>query len=129
MNSFLSDQIRQAILISAIALFCYSGTASAQSAEELKLEVETLKKRVQELESTPCVDPNVSNPPTKKIKSDGNPWHSLQVGMSKTDVTSLLGKPGRIDKWGKGEAWYYPNSRGGEVDLDANGTVSGWLEP
>lgn len=130
MNSFLSVQltvIRPVILISAVALFFNPGNATAQSAEELKLEVEALKKRVQELEANQCDAKTPKSP--RKIKSDGNPWHSLEVGMSKDEVSSLLKKPGRVDKWGTGEAWYYPDARGGEVDFDTKGTVSGWLEP
>jgi len=59
----------------------------------------------------------------------GNSWHSLQVNISKAEVTSLLGKPGKIDKWKTGEAWYFPNPKGGEVDFNADDNVTGWLEP
>ncbi|MGZ4957440.1 MAG: hypothetical protein ACXV8Q_20265 [Methylobacter sp.] len=133
MNIFLCHHhhaaklVHHTFLISAVGLFCYSANVPAQSteAQELKLEVETLKKRIQELQSSnPAKVPSV-----KTRKSDGNPWHSLQVNMSKTEVNSLLGKPGKVDKWKTGEAWYFPNPRGGEVDFDANGNVSGWLEP
>jgi len=131
MNIFLyhhvAGLVRHVFLMSTISLVCYSGNALAQATEiqELRLEVEALKKRVQELQSTnPVKAPNVK---TKKVT--GNPWHALQVNISKAEVTSLLGKPGKIHKWKTGEAWYFPNSKGGEVDFDANDKVSGWLEP
>lgn len=123
----VTELIRHIILIPAILLLCYSDNALAESTEtqELKLEIEVLKKRIQELESTKTVTP----PKVKTGKMTGNPWHSLQVNLSKAEVILLLGKPGKIDKWKTGEAWYFPNSRGGEVDFDTNGNVSGWLEP
>lgn len=122
----ITKLVRRTFLMSAIALFCSSGNALAAAeptgCEELKVQIDMLKKRVQELESTKT--PNV-----KSKKGTGNKWDSLQVNASKKDVTSILGKPGRIDKWKTGEAWYYPNHRGGEVDFDINGKVTGWLKP
>ena len=96
----------------------------AESAEvqALKLKVEVLKMRVKELES-------IKTPKLNTKKTGGSPWQSLVVGLSKAEVTSLLGKPGKIDKWKTGEAWYYPNSKGGEIDFNINGKVSGWLNP
>ncbi len=109
----------------------------------MRLEVETLKKRVQELESAKPVKtpapptelkilkaPVVPKTPTvKTTKVAGSPWHSLQVNLSKAEVTSLFGKPGKIDKWKMGEAWYFSNPRGSEIDFNANKIVTGWLEP
>ncbi len=126
MNIFLyrhvARLVRHVFLMSTISLFCYSGYVLAQPTEiqELRLEVEALKKRVQELQSTK---------PIKTRKVTGNPWHSLQVNISKAEVSSLLGKPGKIHKWKTGAAWYFPDPKGGEVDFDINGNVSGWLEP
>ncbi len=113
--------------IYTVSLLCYPCDALAQTSEttDLKLEVEALKKQIQELQSANSV--KATNIKPKKI--DGNPWHSLQVNLSKADVILLLGKPGKIDKWKTGEAWYFPNPRGGEIDFDTKGNVSGWLEP
>lgn len=115
----LANLGRHLILMAVIAL---SGNALAESAEDqdLRPKAEVLKKQVHE--SKP-----IQTPKSKKVT--GNRWHALQVNMSKAEVSSLLGKPGRIDKWKTGEAWYFPNSKGGEVDFDANGKVSGWLAP
>ncbi len=115
----LANLGRHLILMAVIAL---SGNALAESAEDqdLRPKAEVLKK--QEHESKPIQT-------SKSKKVTGNRWHALQVNMSKAEVNSLLGKPGRIDKWKTGEAWYFPNSKGGEVDFDANGKVSGWLAP
>jgi hypothetical protein len=137
--------VRHLMLMAAITLFGYSNNAWAESTEikELKLEVATLKKRIQELESTqpvkiPEVPTDLKNlnapvapetPNVKTKKTTGNPWQSLQVNLSKAEVTSLLGKPGKIDKWKTGEAWYFPNPRGGEIDFNASDSVTGWLEP
>jgi len=134
MNIFLYHHaarlVRRFIMMATIALFCYSNNALAQSteAQDLKLEIEVLKKRVQELESAnPVKTPEMPKVNTKKVA--GNPWQSLQVNLSKAEVTALLGKPGKIDKWKTGEAWYFPNPRGGEVDFNADENVTGWLEP
>lgn len=147
MNIFLHHQtagsVRRITLTASLALLCFSGNASAESnevqelrleVEMLKKEVEMLKKRVQTLESTqPVKALKASKTPTapkaKTRKITGNPWHALRVNISKAEVISLLGKPGKIHKWKTGEAWYYPNIKGGEVDFDANDKVSGWLEP
>lgn len=132
--------VRRITLISSVALLCFSGYALAEYNEtqelrlELKKEVEVLKKWGQTLESTkPVKALKVSKtstaPKAKKRKNQGNPWHSLRVNISKAEVISLLGRPGKIHKWKTGEAWYYPNIKGGEIDFDANDKVSGWLEP
>jgi hypothetical protein len=131
MNIFLYRYITKLVcctfLIATISLLCYPAGVLAQATEiqELKLEVEALKKRILELQ-TVCT---VKFPDIKTKKNDENPWHSLQVNISKAEVRTLLGKPGKIDKWKTGEAWYFPNPKGGEVDFDVNGNVSGWLEP
>lgn len=128
MNIFLHHNaigiFRAVALASIVVLLPYSNNAVAQSneIEELKLKIEKLKQRVQELESTSC-----TNAKAKKVT--GNPWHLLEVNMPKAQVMSLLGKPGKTHKWKTGEAWYFPNSKGGEVDFDANDNVTGWLEP
>ncbi|HEY8035313.1 MAG TPA: hypothetical protein VIF37_06970 [Methylobacter sp.] len=122
--------VRLAVLTFAIILLSYSNNTAAQSTEieELELKIEKLKKRVQELESINCT--NASKTFNAKAKKPtGNPWHLLEVNMPKAEVISLLGKPGKIHKWKTGEAWYFPNSKGGEVDFDANDNVTGWLEP
>lgn len=124
--------VRQIILIAVTVLFYYADNALAldESTEnrELKHEVETLKEQVRELESAQPSVP-AQHHKVKAKKGAGTLWHSLKVNMTKAEVTALLGKPGKIDKWKTGEAWYYPNPRGGEIDFDANGNVSGWLEP
>ncbi len=134
MTIFLSHHVaklvRHFMLMATIVLFCSSNNAWGQSTEiqELKLENEALKKQVRALESAnPVKTPEDPKVKTKKVA--GNPWHSLQVNLSKAEVISLLGKPGKVDKWKTGEAWYFPNPRGGEVDFNASEIVTGWLEP
>jgi hypothetical protein len=121
----ITGLVRQAFVTSTIAFFCYSGNALAlppAGCEELMVQIDVLKKKIQELES-------IKTSSGKSKKGVGNKWDSLQVNASKEDITALLGKPGRVDKWKTGEAWYYPNQRGGEVDFDVNGKVTGWLKP
>ncbi len=117
------------IFIALAAFLIKPSTANAESTEAdasevqaLKLKVETLKQRVKELEAI-----NKSGGKTKK--SAGSRWKSLEVGQTKQDISAILGKAGMVHKWKTGEAWYYPNPQGGEVDFDANGKVTGWLEP
>lgn len=62
--------VRHFILMATIALFCYSNNALAQSTEiqELRLEVEALKKRVQQLESAKPVKAPLSPTELKSSK-------------------------------------------------------------
>lgn len=128
MNSYLTYRLARLIafvaFISTNALFFHLSNALAEANEVQALEskVETLKKRVQELEA-------IKAPKAKTKKGARNRWDSLVVGQSKKDVSAILGKPGKVHKWKTGEAWYYPDTKGGEVDFDVNGKVTGWLEP
>jgi len=79
--------------------------AQLPETQELKVEVEALKKRVQELESanpikTPAPSTEIKilkapvaieTPEVKTKKVAGNPWHAIQVNLSKAEVVSLLG--------------------------------------
>ncbi len=133
MNNFLHHQPTKAlpfVIIVATSVFIFqpdpvlAEPEEAQSSEiqELKMKVETLKRQVYELEATKTTC-------TKTKKSGGNRWDSLSVGLTKEEVTAILGKAGMVHKWKTGEAWYYPNPKGGEVDFDVDGKASGWLEP
>lgn len=127
MNIFLNHQASviagYILLVSAMA--CGNAMAYSTECQDLIQEIETLQNRVHELESAK----SVKEPKTYSNKNTGNPWHSLKVNISKAEVTSLLGKPGKIHKWNTGEAWYFPDFKGGEVDFDKNNNVTGWLEP
>ena len=67
--------------------------------------------------------------PANKISTSS--WHQLRVGMSKAQVTFLLGEPAEEDA-GAGvdvgkDVWQYTER--GHVEFDAAGRVSRWKAP
>lgn len=119
------NNIKIALAFTAL-IFAYPGLVPAddlaEENEHLKLEVETLKQRINELQAKQTG--NCAGATTKKT---GKGWGALAVGMTKAEVTAIVGKPGRIDKWKTGEAWYY--AKDGEVDFGVEEKVTGWLAP
>jgi hypothetical protein len=65
------------------------------------------------------------NPEGWKDKAN---WRKLTKGMSKNDVTHLLGEPTRINSGGILDFFYY-GERGGRVQFTEAGGVDGWSEP
>jgi hypothetical protein len=56
-------------------------------------------------------------------------WSGLRRGMNGSQVTTVLGKPGKKRVGVMSEIWFYPDTDGGSVEFDRDGRVSGWNEP
>jgi hypothetical protein len=55
-------------------------------------------------------------------------WRKLEMGMSQTQVRTILGEPTKVIQ-GVKTLWYYPNIYGGFVSFDKSGNIVGWNEP
>jgi hypothetical protein len=56
-------------------------------------------------------------------------WGSLHRGMTVSQVTALLGKPGDTRVLPMSSTWYYPDTHGRSVEFDRNGRVDQWSQP
>jgi len=56
-------------------------------------------------------------------------WGSLHRGMTISQVTALLGKPGDTRVLPMSSTWYYPDTHGRSVEFDRNGRVEQWSQP
>lgn len=56
-------------------------------------------------------------------------WQALRKGMTWSQVSAVLGKPGKKRIGVMSEIWFYPDADGGSVEFDRDGRVSGWNEP
>lgn len=56
---------------------------------------------------------------------DRSQWRKLKRHMTKDDVRTLLGEPGRVSVSRFSESWYYV---GGSVTFDSKGRVDMWSE-
>lgn len=56
-------------------------------------------------------------------------WQALRKGMTWSQVSAALGKPGKKRIGVMSEIWFYPDADGGSVEFDRDGRVSGWSEP
>ena len=65
--------------------------------------------------------------PTPTPIIPASPWHQVRAGMSKDQVTSLLGRPTKRDVDAGAEVWDY--TRHGQVEFDSSGRVSRWQAP
>jgi len=123
------------VLIAGLTLL---GAASGdpQSIAELVSRIDSLEGTVAQLEARvkklESPGGGVTRPRTKASPKwqDKASWRRLQKGMSKEDVRTILGEPGKIDTTlFFMEKWYYPSISGGRVIFDEKGIVKGWSEP
>ncbi len=105
--------------------------SSAQEARvaDLEQKVIALERRVESLEKR-LAEPVPVKPAaaTGRGWRDKQNWRLLTRGMSKAQVTSLLGEPIEITVFSSGQFWYYPDALGGSVTF-RRAKVSGWSEP
>ena len=69
--------------------------------------------------------------PAPPVVSDPSPaaWGSLHRGMTVSQVTALLGKPGTTRVLPQSSTFYYPDTHGRTVEFDRNGRVDQWSQP
>jgi len=124
-----SKDMIKAIIVSAFLSLGLASSSHAQDGDritQLEKEVQELKLRLSKLESlvgnqSKFQEPVTSGEPWKAIAN----WRKLTVGMSTSDVRTILGEPQRIDG-GAFQAWSYENH--GIVSF-AEGKVRSWNEP
>jgi Small protein A (tmRNA-binding) len=126
--------MKKIIYLCLFIFVAIAGSVKAQQADEnintliqkidsLEKKISAIEKRISALETDK--KNNLSKLGNYKIKSN---WLMLEKGMSKAEVKTLLGEPGKILS-GWGAYWYYPDSYGGRVEFDDNEKVTGWREP
>lgn len=67
-----------------------------------------------------------SGTPDRLKWQDKQNWRRLRSGMSKGEVTGLLGEPDRIDKFPTFEVWRYGYA---EVQFSSEERINSWHEP
>jgi hypothetical protein len=56
-------------------------------------------------------------------------WRLLKKGMSKNEVTQILGEPPKIVANAYyGDIWLYPDLQGGNASFDKDGNLTSWKE-
>ena len=100
--------------------------------KQLEQTVLRLQRRISEIESKAGSSHVTSLPiTTKRNWRNKSNWRRLRRGMTKDQVTELLGEPEKVDTGIALIFWYwgYPTS-GASVDFDANSSrLVGWSEP
>ncbi|WP_458071034.1 outer membrane protein assembly factor BamE domain-containing protein [Rhodanobacter sp. BL-MT-08] len=76
----------------------------------------------------PAVAPVPPMPPIPSAPTAAD-WGSLHRGMTVSQVTALLGKPGDTRVLPGSSTWYYPDTHGRSVQFDRNGRVEQWSQP
>ena len=118
-------------------LFCFviillsSSLFGDQSAEIKKLEARVLEleKRVEKLEAL------LEHSGTSKIEvtdkwKNRSLWRQLKVGMTESQVKSLLGEPRKINGGRILTYWYYSKQTWhSTISFDDSGRIYGWTEP
>ncbi len=127
--------------------------------DELRNRIEYLEKKVEAMNQTlikmmaildssssvsigrPTVPPSIGRPtvppsiglptvtPDRLKWEDKQNWRKLRSGMSKDEVTDLLGEPDRIDKFPSFEVWSYGDYGSGFVHFSSPGKAESWSEP
>jgi hypothetical protein len=104
----------------------------ADEEENLKLrqKISELENRIEYLETLLKVYKGPSetqNDPEYGWENTKN-WRKLEVGMTESQVLSILGDPIKLIK-GVRTLWYYPSIYRGYVSFDESGNLIGWMEP
>ena len=99
---------------------------------EKKVEAmdQTLTKMMAILNASPSVSRSQQSVTPDPLKwRDKQNWRRLRSGMSKDEVTDLLGEPDRIDKFPSFEVWSYGDYGSGFVHFSSHGKAESWSEP
>ncbi|WP_190279021.1 carbohydrate porin [Dokdonella koreensis] len=133
----------------AIVMLGIGGLAVADGEPTVEQRLKALEQRVIELErrldaapaapAAPVAAPAptappaaaASRPPAAAPVAPPAPadWQALRKGMTWSQVSAVLGKPGKKRIGVMSEIWFYPDADGGSVEFDRDGRVSGWNAP
>ncbi|MCR6700317.1 MAG: hypothetical protein NVV68_03735 [Dokdonella sp.] len=137
-----------------LAVWAVSGVALADGEPTVEQRLKALEQRVIELERRldapqPAAAPAPAAParapttraapasaaapaaaePAAAAPPAAADWRALRKGMTWSQVSAVLGKPGKKRIGVMSEIWFYPDADGGSVEFDRDGRVSGWSEP
>ncbi|MCZ6870610.1 MAG: outer membrane protein assembly factor BamE [Gammaproteobacteria bacterium] len=131
------EKLKTGCIFALLALLALDAMAATDSdvyrlkseVSQLRSQVRSLERQVRQLEEQ--MRQVRDRQPILANKMSTSPWHQLRVGMSKDQVTSLLGEPTEEDA-GAGvdvgkDVWQYTER--GHVEFDAAGRVSRWKAP
>lgn len=137
-----------------LAVWAVSGVALADGEPTVEQRLKALEQRVIELErrldapqpaaatataaparapTTRAAPASAATPAAAEPAAAAPPaaadWQALRKGMTWSQVSAVLGKPGKKRIGVMSEIWFYPDADGGSVEFDRDGRVSGWSEP
>lgn len=112
------------------ALFTEPLQAQDQEILQLRQRISQLEAKIAELDGllNECVASRNKGLADEYGYQNKMNWRKLKVGMSQSQVRSILGEPTKVIK-GVKTLWYYPNIYGGFVSFDQSGNIVGWNEP
>lgn len=93
----------------------------------------TLEQRVSSLEKKESEAPASARSPAAKPSGpprwqDQKNWSALRIGMTWSQVKQILGVPGKVKAGVFGDVMFFPDDKGGSVEFDRDGRVSGWSQ-
>lgn len=119
------------ILLTVFVVFAIGAGTEEEPLEErvanLEIQVSDLQARIIRLEKQSAQSSPTLPFSSQNIGQTRAAWRSLQKGMSRSQVRSILGEPKDIDMFSSFEVWHYAKSA--MVNFDRSGTVDGWHEP
>ncbi len=101
--------------------------APAQRVRVLEQAVSTLENETARLEAELERARRSSLDPDAWQRSTS--WRRLRRGMSRFEVFTVLGEPGRVAQYDGFERWEYPDFLGGRAYFDDGGRLTGWRPP
>ncbi len=118
------------VLLALLALFAPPIQAQDKEVLELRQKISALEAKIEELEGllNECIASREKGAADEYGWQNKMNWRKLEMGMSQSQVQSILGKPTKVIK-GVKTLWYYPNIYGGFVSFDQSGNIVGWNEP
>jgi hypothetical protein len=119
--SMIDSRISQIEVRSHQPVNDYSGQRRVGDLERQLSALEIRIARMEQSSSRAEVPPPPSQP---DVTLDG--WTSLKRGMTKDDVSDLLGFPNKTTTTNGRDTWYYAKTGGGFVRFDRSGHVSSW---
>ena len=113
-----------------LALFSQPIQAQDKEILQLRQKISELEAKIEELEGrlNECVASRKKETADEYGWQNKMNWRKLEMGMSQSQVQSILGKPTKVIM-GVKTLWYYPNIYGGFVSFDKSGNTVGWNEP